>query len=78
MGHITFFPFSYHKITLLEKKYDIKLITSISMYHLKSLASLAGSLKIRCRCPIAVCIDTVQILCITAFDRKILQTVCVV
>ena len=30
-----FFSFSYHKITLFEKKYDIKLIILISMYHLK-------------------------------------------
>ena len=29
------FSFSYHKITLFDKKYDIKLITFISMYHLK-------------------------------------------
>ena len=35
-----FFSFSYHKITLSEKKYDIKLITLISMYHLKPLVSL--------------------------------------
>ena len=26
------FSFSYHKITLFENKYDIKLITLISMY----------------------------------------------
>ena len=30
---MVFFSFSYHKITLFEKKYDIKLITLISMYH---------------------------------------------
>ena len=30
-----FFSFSYHEITLFEKKYDIKLIILISMYHLK-------------------------------------------
>ena len=35
-----FFSFSYHKITLFEKKYDIKLITLISTYHLKPLVSL--------------------------------------
>ena len=28
-----FFSFSYHKTTLFEKKYDIKLIILISMYH---------------------------------------------
>ena len=33
------FSFSYHKITLFEKKYIIKLITLISMYHLKSLVN---------------------------------------
>ena len=35
-----FFSFSYHKITLFEKKYDIKLITLISVYYLKPLVSL--------------------------------------
>ena len=35
-----FFSFSYHKITLFEKKYDIKLITLISTCHLKPLVSL--------------------------------------
>ena len=34
------FSLSYHKITLFEKKYDIKLINLISMYHLKPLVSL--------------------------------------
>ena len=36
----SFFSFSYHKIELFEKKYDIKLITLISMYHFKPLVSL--------------------------------------
>ena len=40
-----FFSFSYHKITLFEKKYDIKLITLISMYHLKLLVSLDRFIK---------------------------------
>ena len=44
--HYRFSLFS-QKITLLEKKYDIKLITLISMYHLKPLVSLTGSLKIK-------------------------------
>ena len=39
------FLFSYHKITLFEKKYDIKLITLISMYHLKPLVSLGRFIK---------------------------------
>ena len=34
------FSFSYHKITLFEKKYVLKLITLLSMYHLKPLVSL--------------------------------------
>ena len=34
------FSFSYYKIILFEKKYDIELITLISMYHLKPLVSL--------------------------------------
>ena len=38
------FSFSYHKITLFEKKYDIKLNTLISMY---LLWTWAGSLKIK-------------------------------
>ena len=40
-----FFSFSYHKITLFEKKYDIKLICLISMYHLKLLVSLDRFIK---------------------------------
>ena len=40
-----FSSFSYHKITLFEKKYDIKLITLISMYYLKPLVSLDGFIK---------------------------------
>ena len=39
-GTVFVSSFSYHKITLFEKKYDIKLITLISMYHLKLLVSL--------------------------------------
>ena len=42
-----FFSFAYHKIILFEKKYDIKLVTLISMYHLKPLVSLTGSLEIK-------------------------------
>ena len=34
------FSFSYHKITLFEKKYDIKLFALISMYHLKPFVRL--------------------------------------
>ena len=34
-----FFSSSYHKITLFEKKYDIKLITLISMYQLRWYAT---------------------------------------
>ena len=34
------FSFSDHKTTLFEKKYDIKLITLISMYHLKPIVRL--------------------------------------
>ena len=40
-----FFSFTYHKITFFEKKYDIKLITLISMYHLKALVSLDRFIK---------------------------------
>ena len=39
------FSFSCHKITLFEKKYEIKLITLISMYHLKLLVSLDRFIK---------------------------------
>ena len=41
------FSFSYHNVTLFEKKYDIKLITLISMYHLKPLVSLQIHFKIK-------------------------------
>ena len=40
-----FSSFSYYKITLFKKKYDIKLITLISMYHLKPLVSLDRFIK---------------------------------
>ena len=46
MGHVIFFSFSYHKITSVETKYVIKLITLISTYHLKTSCELAGSFKI--------------------------------
>ena len=49
-GTCYLFSFSYHKITLFEKKYVIDLITLISMYHLKSLVSLQAHLKLKCRC----------------------------
>ena len=41
------FLVSYHKVTLFEKKGDIKLISLISMYHLNLLWAWAGSLKIK-------------------------------
>ena len=67
------FSFSYHKITLFEKKYGIKLITLISMYHLKPLVSLQVHSKLKCRCTcvqIVSCIDTFQILFIEKFDCR--------
>ena len=42
--HLSFFVF-YNKITLFEKKYDTKLITLISMHHLKPLVSLSRFIK---------------------------------
>ena len=42
-----FFSFSYHKITLFGKKYDIKLITLISTYHLNPLVSLDIFIKFK-------------------------------
>ena len=42
-----FFSFSYHKITLFEKKYVIKLIPLISMYNFETSCELAGSFKIK-------------------------------
>ena len=39
------FSFSYLKITLFKKEYDIKLITLMSMYHLKPLVSLGKFIK---------------------------------
>ena len=44
------FSLSYHKITLFEKKYVIKLITLISMYYLKPLVSLQVHLKLKELC----------------------------
>ena len=46
---LTFSSF-YHKITLFENIYGIKLITLISMYHLKPLVSLQVQLKLKCKC----------------------------
>ena len=40
-----FFTFPYHKMTLFEKKYDIKLITLISIHYLKPLVSLDRFIK---------------------------------
>ena len=40
------FSFSYHKITLFENKYDIKLITLISNVPFKTSCEIAGSIKI--------------------------------
>ena len=65
-----FFSFSYHKIILFEKKYDIKLITLISKYHLKPLVSFGRFIKNRnADRQIALCTDTFQILCITTLHR---------
>ena len=61
----SFFSLCYLKITLFENKYDIKLITLISMYHLKHLTSLGRFIKKQnADVQIVLCIDTVQILCI--------------
>ena len=67
------FSFSYHKITLFGKKYDIKLITLISMYHFKSFLSLDRFIKNQnADVQIALCTDTVQTLCTTTINRIIL------
>ena len=58
------FSFPYHKITLFENKYDNKLITLISMYHLKHFVSLQVQLKCK------LLIDTFQILFIEKFYRR--------
>ena len=53
--------FFCHKITLFEKKYDIKLITLIFMYDLKPLVSLGSFMKNQnADIQIALCTDTVQ------------------
>ena len=63
--HYVSFLFSCHKITLFEKKYDIKVITLISMYHLKPLVSSSRFIKnYSADAQTALCIETVQILCI--------------
>ena len=46
-GTYYLFSFSYHKITLFEKKYVTKLITLIFMYHLKPDVSLQVPLKLK-------------------------------
>ena len=46
MEHISF-SLSCHKITLFDKKYDIRLVTLISMSHLKPLVSLVRFIKIK-------------------------------
>ena len=67
------FSFSDHKITLFEKKYDIKLITLISMYHLKFFLSLDRFIKNQnADVQIALFTDTVHTLCITTLNRIIL------
>ena len=68
-----FFSCSYKKITLFEKKYDFKLITLISMYHLKPFVSLGRFIKNQnADVQIALCSDTVQTLSIATLQRKIL------
>ena len=71
-GTCYLFSFSYHKITLFENKYVIKLITLISMYHLKPFVSLQVHLKLNADLQISSCIDTFHILFITTFHKKIL------
>ena len=74
----SFFSFSYHKSTLFEKKYDFTLINLISMHHLKPLVSSDRSIKNEnADVQIALCTDTVQILCITTLHGIISYTVCV-
>ena len=72
-GHV-FFSFSYHKITLFEKKYDIKLITLSSMCHLKPLVSLGRFIETyNADAQIALCTDTVQILFIEKFYGRFVR-----
>ena len=72
-GKHCLFTFSYQKITLFVKKYDIKLITLISMYHLNPFVSLGRFIQnSNADTHIALCVDTVQIFCINTFHRKIL------
>ena len=68
------FSSSYHNITLFEKKYDIKLTTLVSMYHLKSLMSFGRSLKIKMQTQKLLFVLTLlrSILRITTFHGKIL------
>ena len=65
-----FFSFSYHKITLFEKKYDIKF--NNFNFHVP-LVSLDRFIKNdNADVQIALCTDTVQTLCITTLHRIIL------
>ena len=68
-----FSRFLITKSHYFEKKYDIKLITLISMYHLKPLVSLDRFIKnLNANVQIPLCTDTVQTLCITTLHRIIL------
>ena len=54
------FSFSYDKIALFEKKYDIKFVTLIPMYHVKPLVSLDKFNKNQnADVQIALCTETV-------------------
>ena len=56
-GTCYLFSFSQYKITLFEKKYVIKLITLISMHHLKSLVGLQFHLKLKELCHVSDWLD---------------------
>ena len=62
--------FSYHKITLFEKKCVIKFITLTSMYHLKPLVSLQAHLKLLMHVQISKLLLVLTLL--NPFNRKIL------
>ena len=59
------FSFSGRGVMLFEDKHGFELITLIPMCCLRPLVGLRVQLKLKCRLPVASCIDTFRIFFIT-------------
>ena len=59
------FRFSGRAVMLFERIHDFELITLIPMCCLRTLVGLRVQLKLKCRLPVASCIDTFRVLSIT-------------